>query len=273
MDTSRNNVSNSELEEVMYYYQRNVRDIIDNMHEYNYNINTYLTGVFSQRNQRIPRYYTPNTSNNRHNVFGNNVFQRQTNDNNLLRFNHHMDDVVVRPTTQQIENALETYNYVQGVETNICPITLENIQPGEEVCRIRYCNHIFKRTAIHNWFNRNVRCPVCRYDIRDYIAPPIVPLVTQATQATPSTQETQEPLESQIDEFSDLVRELVNESRSFQTPIFDNVTNNLRDSFTNAIRTFVNSELQRIPVTPATTELLYTFDLPLSVDASGNYHL
>jgi hypothetical protein len=269
MDISRNNVSNNELEEVMYYYQRNVRDLIDNMHEYNYNINTYLTGVFSQRNQRTPRYYTPNTS-NRSNVFGNNVFQRQTYDNNLLRFTHHMDDVVVRPTTQQIENALETYNYVQGLEIHVCPITLENIQEGEQVCRIRHCNHIFKRAAIHNWFNRNVRCPVCRYDIRDYIAPPIVPLVTQPT---PSTQETEEQSDSQIDDFSDLVRELINESTSFQTPILDNVTNNLRDTFSNAIRTFVNSELQRIPVSPATTELLYTFDLPLSVDSSGNYHL
>ena len=54
---------------------------------------------------------------------------------------------------------------------------------------------------------------------------------------------------------------------------FNNLSNNFADTFSNAIRTFVNSELQRIPVNPATTELLYTFDLPLSIDGSGNYHL
>ena len=34
--------------------------------------------------------------------------------------------------------------------------------------RIHHCNHIFGTTAFDNWFERNVRCPVCRFDIREH---------------------------------------------------------------------------------------------------------
>jgi len=49
--------------------------------------------------------------------------------------------------------------------------------------------------------------------------------------------------------------------------------NPIASGLTNAIRSFVNSELERIPVNSATTELLYTFDIPLTIDTSGNYRL
>ena len=34
--------------------------------------------------------------------------------------------------------------------------------------QIRHCGHTFQEHAIMNWFQSNTRCPVCRYDIRDY---------------------------------------------------------------------------------------------------------
>ncbi len=33
---------------------------------------------------------------------------------------------------------------------------------------IRYCGHIFNSDEVNRWFRTNCRCPVCRYDIRNY---------------------------------------------------------------------------------------------------------
>ena len=33
---------------------------------------------------------------------------------------------------------------------------------------IRFCGHIFRQDQLNTWFSSNCRCPVCRYDIRNY---------------------------------------------------------------------------------------------------------
>ena len=33
---------------------------------------------------------------------------------------------------------------------------------------IRFCGHIFYTEQLNTWFTSNCRCPVCRYDIRNY---------------------------------------------------------------------------------------------------------
>ena len=80
------------------------------------------------------------------------------------------DDVVVRPTQNQIDNATERITYsIEDNHTSIsCPITLEEFQEGDALCRIKHCAHLFREQSINDWFRSNVRCPVCRYDIRTY---------------------------------------------------------------------------------------------------------
>jgi hypothetical protein len=73
-----------------------------------------------------------------------------------------------RLTQEQMNNAIETIEYEENMIEERCPITLENFAVGESICRIRHCGHIFKSSGLMQWFNRNVRCPVCRYDIRTY---------------------------------------------------------------------------------------------------------
>ena len=86
-----------------------------------------------------------------------------------------MNDVVVRPTNEQITVATEILPFVSSETHNntSCPITLEEFIDGESVQRIRNCGHIFREGAIADWFSRNVRCPICRYDIRTYVEPEI----------------------------------------------------------------------------------------------------
>ena len=77
-------------------------------------------------------------------------------------------DVIVRPTPDQISSAVNRFRYdttLQLRNTN-CPITLEDFQEGDPLMQIVYCQHCFHEHALENWFQQNVRCPVCRYDIR-----------------------------------------------------------------------------------------------------------
>jgi len=84
-----------------------------------------------------------------------------------------LQNVVVRPTREEIENAtrLITYNSSDLHLNTECPITLERFEDGEEVRQIIFCEHIFKESSLMNWFGRNVRCPLCRYDIRENSSP------------------------------------------------------------------------------------------------------
>lgn len=81
----------------------------------------------------------------------------------------------MRPLSrEEISNATRTYGYteemqVQDPSGNVCPISLETYQVGDVICEIRGCNHIFRRPALMTWLRRNSRCPVCRYNLRDYV--------------------------------------------------------------------------------------------------------
>jgi hypothetical protein len=86
---------------------------------------------------------------------------------NMRRF---FQNILVRPTPEQIESSTQLVPYRSNVENanTSCPITLDEFQEDEMVRQIKHCRHTFQEHALQNWFQRNVRCPVCRYDIRDY---------------------------------------------------------------------------------------------------------
>ena len=79
----------------------------------------------------------------------------------------------VFPTQIQVENAIRLVRYSDIVSplNRSCPISLENFRDTDMVSVIRHCGHIFNTDHIHTWFSSNCRCPVCRYDIRNYILP------------------------------------------------------------------------------------------------------
>jgi len=82
------------------------------------------------------------------------------------------EDVIVSPTQLEIDNAVEVFVYNENImqPNSTCPITMEEFIVGDRISRIRHCEHMFREDAINNWFRLNVRCPVCRYDIREYTA-------------------------------------------------------------------------------------------------------
>lgn len=85
-------------------------------------------------------------------------------------FDSFLDPVIISPTPQQMESATRILRYGEIIHplNETCCFTLERFQENDNVMIIRHCNHIFSRVQLTNWFQENCRCPICRYDIRDY---------------------------------------------------------------------------------------------------------
>lgn len=79
-----------------------------------------------------------------------------------------LSPVVVRPSRTHIERATEQIVFEENMTHNTCPITQSNFQPSDIITRIRACGHCFMEESLNSWFQQSVRCPVCRYDIREY---------------------------------------------------------------------------------------------------------
>ncbi len=90
----------------------------------------------------------------------------------VLRFNipaNFNDPVPVVATQAQIYSAIED---VENTTTN-CAICQDSIGERNSVpswktgVKIKQCGHVYHLECILAWFRENVRCPVCRHDIRE----------------------------------------------------------------------------------------------------------
>lgn len=99
-----------------------------------------------------------------HNILRN--MNRSTDNSAVVTFtipSNFSDPVIVRPNQEQINSALESIEN----SNSTCAICQDLI--SFDGVKIRHCNHEFHRSCISSWFGINVRCPVCRHDIRDPI--------------------------------------------------------------------------------------------------------
>jgi len=203
------------LQELLYLYNTNMFEYQDNMRTIievirilieNSNYTATNEGANSIRTTPIINP-TPNTNRNIGSINNPIMQSRSSIDlNSLIYYAIYQNNtiarepagfqnnVIVSPTLQQIQGATTSYLYNQdgnGTENYItCPITQEEFQDGEQVCRIINCGHTFKKTAIMQWFETSVRCPVCRYDIREHSNnESAMPTATQTPPTTPSNTE------------------------------------------------------------------------------------
>jgi len=78
---------------------------------------------------------------------------------------------------EEISTTTRTFSYVLNSlpeDRRICPIVMDTFSPGDVLCEIRGCGHIFRRPPLMNWLRRSSQCPVCRYHIRTYEEPTTV---------------------------------------------------------------------------------------------------
>ena len=90
--------------------------------------------------------------------------------NTVLNNFESLTPVNVRPTEAEINNSTEEVRFgiVSNPVNSACPITRERFGENDRVIQIVYCGHNFNPPSLRHWFQTNVRCPLCRYDIRDY---------------------------------------------------------------------------------------------------------
>jgi len=85
--------------------------------------------------------------------------------------------VIVRPTEAHITAATQVYLFreMDAPINSTCPITQTQFLSDDLVMQIVHCGHNFCPDALRDWFERDVRCPLCRYDVRGpgaAVAPP-----------------------------------------------------------------------------------------------------
>ena len=174
------------IHDVMIGYNTNIRD-------YNQNITRALSLMEDSRHETrtfhryMPENTPTNTPINTTRTTGttrSHTFNRQTRDfsdmftlplRNIPSIwnTRAFQDVIISPTETEINDAIETFTYADDSILNYttCPITREEFSIDDRLCRIHHCGHLFHESAIRNWFRNNVRCPMCRYDIREYTQP------------------------------------------------------------------------------------------------------
>jgi len=81
-----------------------------------------------------------------------------------------LTSVVVRPTDRQIRESTQLVRFgnIIDPQNGNCPISLERFDEQQLVTRIIFCGHIFSTNELQRWFETNVRCPLCRFDIREH---------------------------------------------------------------------------------------------------------
>jgi hypothetical protein len=241
----------------IHQYQENMRQFLDTMDSLERHMFTSRTNQNRSRTTDVPPLFVPSSSNTRQPRPRSNIWE---NIDPLLirRMRPNYQDVAVRPTNEQILNATEQFVFnsadapITNEEDNTrprCPITLDNFNNGEIVTRIRSCGHTFQSAAIINWFNSNVRCPVCRYDIREW---------TNGTEATGANEATHtndtHPNDTGANEATNANETRANESEAWVTradlsgnentrsPIINSLINEITTGLNNAIHTYMNTD-------------------------------
>ena len=142
---------------------------------YNYrqSPSTALNDFYNIMNTRY--YYPPRTNTQNNSILNRRNATRirnRINQNDLFtrNFENFFEPIEIYPTPEQIENATRVayYNDIVNPTNQSCPISLVPFNDNDLVILIRFCGHIFNREELYTWFRSSCRCPVCRYDIRDY---------------------------------------------------------------------------------------------------------
>ena len=117
----------------------------------------------------IQQYRIPFTQSNVNNSTSNTTEQeRNTNFSRIAQ--NFFQPIEVYPTQSQIESATRNVRYCDIINpiNRSCPISLQTFTDNDMVSVIRFCGHIFNTEQLSLWFRSNCRCPLCRYDIRNY---------------------------------------------------------------------------------------------------------
>ena len=78
-----------------------------------------------------------------------------------------MESVQVAPSAQQVERSTQLRQATAQDEGAQCSICQDTFTSGQAIRFLHHCRHEFHRGCIDTWFQSNVHCPMCRWDIRE----------------------------------------------------------------------------------------------------------
>ena len=88
------------------------------------------------------------------------------NNQDLITNFMNLEPVHIMPSLELLRNKTSVIINNEGDDCK-CPICLESIN-NNEICRvINTCGHKFHINCIDTWFEKNIKCPICRIDLRD----------------------------------------------------------------------------------------------------------
>ena len=127
-----------------------------------------LSGI-TERMNRTPRIVTHPPS-MRVNIPGT-VNQTTTTEDIINESFNNYNPISIRPSLFQIRRATRILEFrdISNTTHQICPIDREILIPSDTVMQILHCNHYFRESNLRRHFRHNTRCPLCRFDIRNYI--------------------------------------------------------------------------------------------------------
>jgi len=152
-------------------YQNVNREYSLNMMDYHRNMNqmiNIISNIYSSsrvgglHNYESPRRMSTSAARNRESLEWELLSYYINQFNNQMR-----NERTITLTQEQINANTELIHYDLSMNERRCPITHEDFEEGEEICRIISCGHYFKTTAIYRWLQRNTLCPVCRHNLAD----------------------------------------------------------------------------------------------------------
>jgi hypothetical protein len=78
-----------------------------------------------------------------------------------------LEPIPVFPTREQVRNASTVRTLDASDVANTCTICQDDMSEGNTIRTLNTCQHTFHISCIDTWLTSNVRCPVCRHDIRE----------------------------------------------------------------------------------------------------------
>ena len=78
-----------------------------------------------------------------------------------------LEPVPIFPTREQVQGGSTVRILDISDGTNTCTICQDDMSVGNTIRTLNTCQHTFHISCIDTWFVSNVRCPVCRHDIRE----------------------------------------------------------------------------------------------------------
>ena len=108
-----------------------------------------------------------------------------------------------------------------------CPIRLEDFLENDTVTQIKKCGHIFNSAELTNWFRNNVKCPVCRGDVKTTNSTPRpAPSRTSRQRFRSETRSDSRPNLYNFDNLFDFVFRNIDISNNITPTSSNNSTNN-----------------------------------------------